>query len=170
MADFTQALKLTLNAEGGWCNDPKDPGGETYCGISRKNWPQWPGWAVIHPKGAAAPVLTDPALPGLVAGFYRPNFWERVQGDALNVQADANAVFDAAVNTSVREATLLAQRAAGVADDGVFGPQTVAAINSHPDFLPRFRAERAVFYARLYGKDPDRFGGFLESWMARATL
>ena len=44
MADFDKALELTLKAEGGYVDDPDDPGGETYKGISRSRNPKWQGW------------------------------------------------------------------------------------------------------------------------------
>ena len=50
MADFKKALTETLRHEGGYVNDPKDPGGETYKGISRKNHPDWEGWNIIDEK------------------------------------------------------------------------------------------------------------------------
>ena len=39
MADFQPALQTTLRFEGGYTNINADAGGETYCGISRRNWP-----------------------------------------------------------------------------------------------------------------------------------
>ncbi len=44
---FAEALKHTLEFEGGYANDPADRGGETFRGISRKNWPRWSGWDLI---------------------------------------------------------------------------------------------------------------------------
>lgn len=37
--DFEKALKFVLKWEGGYVNDPKDPGGETNYGISKKSYP-----------------------------------------------------------------------------------------------------------------------------------
>ncbi len=45
--DFQKALAHTLEFEGGYANDPADSGGETFRGISRRNWPQWEGWPLI---------------------------------------------------------------------------------------------------------------------------
>ena len=60
-------------------------------------------------------------------------------------------LFDAAVNHGIGNAIRFLQRAVGVADDGIVGPQTVAAINSMQttDVLARFNAERLDFYTRL---------------------
>ena len=40
---FDRAFVTTMQSEGGYVNNPKDPGGETYMGISRNNYPHWQG-------------------------------------------------------------------------------------------------------------------------------
>lgn len=40
-------ITAIVQAEGRYVNNPSDPGGETYCGISRVYHPAWPGWAAI---------------------------------------------------------------------------------------------------------------------------
>ncbi len=47
MADFKTAIEATLKAEGGYVNDPDDPGGETYKGIARNRNSKWSGWTHI---------------------------------------------------------------------------------------------------------------------------
>ena len=47
MANFQQAFQHTAAAEGGYSNNPKDKGGETYRGIARKYWPDWAGWIIV---------------------------------------------------------------------------------------------------------------------------
>ena len=47
MANFNQAFKKVMSAEGGYVNDPDDPGGETYKGVARKMNPRWSGWAIV---------------------------------------------------------------------------------------------------------------------------
>lgn len=51
-------ITAIVKAEGRYVNNPSDPGGETYCGISRVYHPAWPGWATID----AAKQLIDGAL------------------------------------------------------------------------------------------------------------
>jgi len=48
MADFLTAYEVTMQAEGGYVNDPQDPGGETYKGVARSRNPKWPGWVDIE--------------------------------------------------------------------------------------------------------------------------
>lgn len=47
MAEFKPAFEQTIAHEGGYMNDPDDPGGETYKGVARKYWPKWLGWHII---------------------------------------------------------------------------------------------------------------------------
>ena len=47
MADFASAFAATMKAEGGYVNDPQDPGGETYKVIACKMNSKWDGWTII---------------------------------------------------------------------------------------------------------------------------
>ena len=65
MANFNKAYKKTAASEGGYSNDPEDPGLETYCGISRRHWPKWPGWKEIdRHKKTNGPIKTNQKLVG----------------------------------------------------------------------------------------------------------
>ena len=46
-ASFKPAFDATMRNEGGYGNDPQDPGGETYRGIARKFHSKWEGWTTI---------------------------------------------------------------------------------------------------------------------------
>ena len=48
MADFLLSWPLASRNEGGYANDPRDPGKETYRGISIRFWPDWQGWDFVH--------------------------------------------------------------------------------------------------------------------------
>jgi len=45
--DFGPAYDIIRRNEGYYANNPADTGGETYAGIARNLWPQWPGWPII---------------------------------------------------------------------------------------------------------------------------
>ncbi|MGH9416704.1 MAG: methylated-DNA--[protein]-cysteine S-methyltransferase [Terriglobales bacterium] len=119
---FVAALSRTLGFEGGYSDDPDDPGGETYCGVSRRNWPEWPRWATVDRVTATAPnaaqrnaaLASDPALREAVAQFYRDQFWTPLQADPWTNPALAADVFDAAVNCGLGEAVKLLQSAVGL--------------------------------------------------------
>lgn len=171
MSNFKQALSKILSHEGGYANVSGDAGGETYQGISRKNWGSWRGWAIID---KAKPlkhnqVLKDKQLQGLVEVFYYEHFWKHIQGDKMNNQAVASFIFDWYVNSGFH-AIKAAQRAVKVADDGVIGPQTIAAINAADPvvLLASLKAARVKFYKDIVTRRPDQ-GKFLTGWTNRVN-
>ncbi len=79
--NFDNVLKFVLKDEGGFSNDPRDPGGMTNLGVTRNNWEAFVG----HPVDEAAMRALTPAD---VTPFYRRNYWDRVHGDDLPVGVD----------------------------------------------------------------------------------
>ena len=86
---WKKAIDFTLGYEGGYVNSPLDRGGETFRGISRKNWPEWEGWKTVDDiKVARADtfkivLMEDADLLFKVMEFYRQKFWNEVHGDEL---------------------------------------------------------------------------------------
>jgi lysozyme family protein len=120
--NFDNVLKLVLRAEGGFVNDPRDPGGMTNLGVTQRVWEAFIGRPVSEAEMLA---LT----PADVAPLYRANYWERVRGDELPPGVDY-AVMDFAVNSGTSRSAKTLQRACGVAEDGAIGAQTLQAVNS----------------------------------------
>jgi lysozyme family protein len=181
MALFEPAFNELIKHEGGYVNDPDDHGGETYRGISRKNWPGWNGWADVdkiksgHPQVGAIHELplqkalnSNADLQGRVKEFYRRNFWMPPM-EAMSDQALANWLFDKAVNMGVRQAYKLMQRAVHVDEDGVIGLQTMRGINAADpvQLLADCRDQAKRFYVNLALHDPSQTR-FLNGWLARA--
>lgn len=137
MADFVKALNQVLAFEGGYVNDPADPGGETCYGISRRYFPDWPGWEILDRQPNKSTVIAPRAA---IEQFYRSNFWNRFQGDRILVQAVAEELLECAVNVGVHQAVMFLQTALNVLNrraalypdsvvDGELGPNTLAAVN-----------------------------------------
>lgn len=97
--------------------------------------------------------------------IYQRDFWQRVQGDKLPVPLVFQAL-DAAVNHGIGNAVRWMQRAAGVADDGVIGPVTLAAVarQEPADLVLNFNAERLEFYAKL-----QTFDHYGRGWTRRVA-
>jgi lysozyme family protein len=116
MADFLKAHKKTAFNEGGYANDPKDRGGETWKGIARNFWPNWEGWAIVDSykkkNGFPGNLKNAPGLEDMVLKFYRKNFWNPIRGDEIEKQDVADPIYDMAVNSGVPTAIRLAQDAA----------------------------------------------------------
>lgn len=147
---FPTMIERVLGHEGGYVNDPKDPGGETQWGISKRSYPN-----VNIRKLTRADAIE----------IYRRDFWQRVQGDKLP-PAFVFQALDAAVNHGIGNAVRWMQRAVGVADDGVIGKFTLAAIRKADpaDLVLLFNAERLEFYALL-----STFTRFGRGWTRRVA-
>lgn len=120
--NFEQCLALVLKHEGGYVNNPKDPGGMTNLGVTKRVWEEWVG----HPVDEAAMRALGPAD---VAPLYKKNYWDKIKGDALPRGVDY-ACFDLAVNSGVGRAAKILQKAVGVNPDGAIGPATMDAAAS----------------------------------------
>lgn len=121
-ADFDSAYPELLAVEGGYAFVSGDSGGETYRGVSRNNWPSWPGWAIIDAYkaklGGTAKVLNpalarDDELQKLIKAFYYDEFWSAVRGSDLDHRV-ACELFDTAVNTGTKTAIIMLQEVLNV--------------------------------------------------------
>jgi len=128
---FNLAVQNTLNYEGGYTLDPKDPGGETNFGISKRSYPN------LDIKN----LTKDQAVL-----IYYNDFWKKIQGDAMPAGLAFN-VFDEAVNTGVGEAVQMLQKSLNVKPDGVIGPNTLHAMNNATnDNIISFGTLRVLYY------------------------
>lgn len=133
--NFDTAFDRLLGSEGGYVNNPDDPGGETNWGISKRSYPHV-DIANLTKEGAKAIYLRD--------------FWRRINADRM-YDGVAFQAFDFAVNSAIETAVRKLQTALGVADDGYWGPVTQAAADStsESDIIMRLNAERLDFMTRL---------------------
>lgn len=132
---FDLAFDRLLGSEGGYSNNPEDPGGETNWGVSKREYP------TIDIKN-----LTR----GQAKLIYLRDFWMKINADTLYDGVGFQA-FDFAVNSGIGTAIRYLQRAVGVADDGYWGPVSTAAAAamSESDTIMRLNAERLDFMTRL---------------------
>lgn len=147
--DLIRALNVVCSdaIEGGYVNDPDDPGGETKYGISKRAYPDV-DIANLTPEGAAA--------------LYRPDYWDAAHCNELPWPVNL-VVFDGAVNQGVFAAKRCLQLALKVTTDGVVGPVTLAAVARRDplDLAIDVLATRALRYVST--SNFDRFGrGWLE--------
>lgn len=152
MASFDPAITLVLKHEGGYVNDPHDPGGETNYGIAKRS----------HPDVDIRNLTVDQAKD-----IYHDQYWSPIQGDDINDQAVANNLLDAAVNTGVRTASKQIQKLAGAKEDGRIGPKSLKAINKTPDLNIRLAMKRVRFYTELARRNSAR-RRYLVGWITRA--
>lgn len=189
MADFLKAWAITDTFEGGYANDPKDPGGETYRGISRVHNPNWPGWHYVDEAKKLpdfpANLKQNVTVDGLVMQFYQ-GIWDRLPCSMLS-QKLAEVVFDTAVNMGERRAIGFLQEAlnalncngaywSDVTVDGQYGPKTAAAVvaivqdRDESDLLGKVYAViRGDFYLEIMKKNPGH-EAFARSWFRRVIF
>lgn len=154
--NFGLAFHALLKHEGGFVNHPKDPGGMTNLGVTKRAWEDYVGHPVDEAQMRA---LT----PETVETFYRERYWDVVGGDSLPGGVDY-CVFDCAVNSGPRQAVRLLQRAARIKDDGILGPNTLDAVRGMDPrlLISRYTAARLDFLQKL-----PTFTTFGKGWVRR---
>ncbi|MCE5335239.1 MAG: N-acetylmuramidase [Desulfobacteraceae bacterium] len=159
-AKFLQAVEKTLGFEGGYANDPADPGGETNFGISARAYPH------LNIKA-----LTKQAA---IEIYYR-DYWQALGCDMITDPAVAGGVFDMAVNAGPVAAVRLLQRTLnrigpdGLAEDGKLGIKSLEAANEFPQpalLAAELKLSRIAYYVDLAIK--KGMGRFLAGWVRRA--
>jgi lysozyme family protein len=137
---FDAALKLILKYEGIYDNDPDDPGGETYKGITRRDHPDWEGWAIVdggkEQDGFPGNLESDDHLQTSVGNLYKELYWRRNHCDELPAGLDL-VVFDTAVNMGGGKAGRFLQQGVNellgrqvLTVDGAIGNRTLSAVNA----------------------------------------
>ncbi|HXQ16600.1 MAG TPA: glycosyl hydrolase 108 family protein [Caulobacteraceae bacterium] len=153
---FEACLPVILASEGGFVDDPHDPGGATNLGITLATLSGWLG----RPASIAeVEALTSTA----VAPIYLARYWNPSHACDCPGGVDL-MVFDEAVNQGVGRAIASLQAALGVTADGAFGPATKAALSTaDPASLVRaVAANREAHYRAL-----PTFPRFGRGWLAR---
>jgi lysozyme family protein len=149
---FDWIIKFTLDAEGGYDNDPDDPGGETNFGIDKRS----------HPNVDIKNLTVEGAKE-----IYKEEYW--VKNNCWLYAAPLGEVyFDCCVNTGAKQANKFLQRAVGTAPDGVIGPKTLEAITSKDASKTALEVinQRQKFYENLaYNK--TNLKKFLKGWTNR---
>jgi len=157
--NYPTALKQVLKSEGGWSDNPADPGGATMKGITIGTYRQWKNNPNITKEQLRA--ISDAE----VYDIYKQQYWNKIDGDYMPSGVDY-ALFDAAVNMGVGRAAKLIQEAVGVTADGVLGPKSLSAIQkANPkELIEKFSALKEAFYRSL-----KTFPVFGVGWLRRVA-
>lgn len=152
---FDDAFTLLLGHEGSYSDHPSDKGGKTMWGVTER---------VARSHGFTGDMRTltrDDAKR-----IYRADYWEPVRADELPHQVRFD-VFDGAVNSGVKQSIKWLQQASdltGLEVDGVFGRQTLSAVNSRtPDRL----SKHYNGYRLRYMKNLGNWSTFSRGWAER---
>ena len=162
MHNFDIALKQVLKYEGKYSNNPKDSGGETIYGISRKWYPKWVGWKLVD-RG----IHEGADIDILVSKFYKEIYWDKLHLDHIVDINIAGTLFNFSVNIGKRKLVMKVQRILGTTIDGVIGPITLKLLNgvNPKEFLYHLFLELIEFYLTL-AKNPQQ-REFLVGWINR---
>lgn len=133
--NFDVAFNRLIGHEGGYVNNPDDPGGETKWGISKRSYPH------LDIAGLTREEARE---------IYLLDFWHKIYADQMPFSLAFQA-FDFAVNSGIGTAIRYLQRALGVADDGYWGPITreAAMRSNEAAVIMRLSAYRLKFMTRL---------------------
>jgi len=135
LAKFNEIIDRVLGNESGYVNDPNDPGGETNWGISKRT----------HPHLDIKNLTREQAV-----NIYFKEFWEPLKLSEASLGIAYQAM-DFAVNSGILVAIMKLQKVIGVAEDGHFGPVSLAALmkKSETDILMLLMAERLEYMTKL---------------------
>ena len=183
MAKIEETLKLIWAVE--YSNDKskaleKNAGetGLTYKGIYQAAHPQWEGWRIVRTamqkyngdmKLASEMLFDNVKLEEMVAKFYKKEFWDKMKLDMIVSQKIADEMMVFGVNVGISPAVKAAQRVASVAQDGLIGPKTIAALNKVDEtvFDEMYDILEIEYYDRL--GEQARFKQFVKGWKNRAV-
>jgi lysozyme family protein len=154
--EFDRAFEKLLLHEGAFQNNPADPGNYAN-GVLRGT--KWGISARSYPTLDIASLDLEDAKR-----IYKRDFWDRCGCDLLPSVLRFD-VFDTAVHSGQGRAVVFLQRAAGVKDDGIFGPKTAAAVAAMDPLrlFARFNGHRLDFL----NDNPEAWRNFGRGWAQR---
>lgn len=149
-----------LKWEGGFVNDPLDKGGATNKGITIGTFRQFYG------KDATVEQLKRITNEQWLHVF-KAGYWDRWQADRITNQAVANILVDWVWASGVN-GIKIPQRVLGVADDGIVGEKTIAALNAQnpAEFFSKIHTERIKFVDDIVRRNPTQ-ARFIKGWKNR---
>ena len=156
--NWEKSLEVILHHEGGYVNHPKDPGGETNMGVTKRVYEDFGGTKDMKD-------LTHED----VEPIYKKNYWDRVKGDDLPEGLDL-CIFDFAVNAGPGRAAKFIQRLVKTTVDGGIGPNTLNCIDDHvihyvvSTTIDQYQSERQNYYESL-----STFETFGRGWTRRVN-
>jgi len=156
--NYEACLNMILHHEGGYVNHPKDPGGETNLGVTKRVYEDFGGT-----KDMVDLTVED------VAPIYEKNYWGRLKCDDIPSGLDL-CVFDFGVNAGTGRSAKYLQRMIGTVADGGIGPNTLKALNAYINehgveyAINEFQEDRQSYYESL-----DTFETFGKGWTRRVT-
>lgn len=159
--DLLKSLKFVLAWEGGYVNNPADPGGATNKGVTKAVYDAWRdehGQALRDVRK-----MTDDEMQAI----YEARYW--IPAHCPSLEHALNLVqLDTAINMGTGRATRFLQAAVGARVDGAFGPGTASCV-ANCDMgvaIVKYCDTREAFYRNLAVSRPA-MKIFLKGWLNR---
>ena len=155
-SNYDKCLETILHHEGGYVNHPKDPGGETNLGVTKR----------VYLEHGGTKDMKD-LLVEDVAPIYKKGYWDKIKGDDLPGGLDL-CVFDFGVNAGPGRAAKFLQQMIGTTVDGGIGPNTLAKVeeyvreNGEHETVKKYQEMRQKYYEQL-----STFDTFGKGWTRR---
>lgn len=158
-ASFLEAYRYVRQWEGNYSNHPRDRGGETYGGITRRYNPEWYGWRYIKRTMKRHQVADSAEF--WVQDYYL-NIWVSEGFYKLKNQEVANYLFDTRVHLGKRQTIRLLERM-GVRPEG---SEWAAGLDGI--YVKLVRYLREDYYRRFLQRHPSQ-RVFKHGWEKRAN-
>lgn len=171
MADFNQFLPSLLRNEGGWVDNPADPGGATNKGVTLRTF-----------KIFAQKLLAlEPSIHNLrnlsndqAGKIYKAEYWDAIRGDDIKYQLLANIVFDFYVNAGTHATAILFKVLIhmGAHLHGItrVTPKVIEVMNTmnQAEIYMEYKHARIAYYKTLAQEHPA-LRVFLKGWLNRVN-
>ena len=154
--NYDKCLETILHHEGGYVNHPKDPGGETNLGVTKR----------VYQEHGGTKDMKD-LLVEDVAPIYKKGYWDKMKGDDLPGGLDL-CVFDFGVNAGPGRAAKYLQTQIGTVADGGIGPNTLKKLDEYvsqngiENTIKEYQSKRQDYYEKL-----STFATFGRGWTRR---
>lgn len=169
-------IDMVLKHEGGYAMVKNDMGGETYRGITRKNFPSWSGWKIVDSKKPLKnnTIIKDVKLEENVREFYYQNFYLPLKINKIQSLLISGHLLCHGVNAGIKNVVKLLQKSinivykVSIAVDGVIGDITLKYTNSDKveQLAQTFIEQRNQYYRNLVKNKPSQ-KKFLNGWLKR---
>ena len=152
MADIRKFIPVLMSVEGGFVNDPDDPGGATNLGVTLATWRE-AGYDIDGDGDIDGDDVRLLSLSDAVERVVKPMFWDRWRADEIHCQAVADILVDWLYNCGT-PGIRIPQRMLGVAQDGIVGPETLKAVNGadQAELFAAIKSERIKYYSDLVAR------------------
>ena len=146
--NFAKAVLVVLENEGGYSNDPNDPGGETKYGISKRAYPNEDIKNLTLEKAKM---------------IYRRDYWDAMKCGEMPYSV-ALQIFDHGVNAGIDTSAKMLQRLVGVVQDGKIGKLTLGAVKGQTEGVlsQKIGVARIIGYTKM-----ANWGIYQNSWITR---